>query len=120
MAFAPDALTPLGGYPGDDETAARLYSQLDARKRTEDLMAAPGVLKSRPECTGRIGAIGFCAGGTAANAMAVRMPELAAAVPFYGGQPSAADTARIKAPLLIHYAGLDTRVNEAGPPGRRH
>jgi carboxymethylenebutenolidase len=115
VAFAPDALTPLGGYSGDDEKAAQMFSQLDAGKRTEDLAAAPAFLKSRPECTGKIGAVGFCIGGTIVNTFAVRIPDLAAAVPFYGGQPSAADTAKIKAPLLIHYAGLDERVNAGWP-----
>jgi len=115
VAFAPDALTPLGGYPNDDEKAAQLFQQLDAAKRTEDLLAAYGFLKSRPECTGKVGAVGFCVGGTIVNMMAVRFPDLAAAVPFYGGQPSAADTAKIKAPLLIHYAGLDERTDAGWP-----
>ena len=116
VAFAPDALMPLGGYPGDDEKAAQLFSQLDPKKRTEDLVAAYAFLKSRPECSGKIGAVGFCFGGTTVNIFAVRLPDLAAAVPFYGGQPAAADVARIKAPLLIHYAALDERIN-AGWPG---
>jgi len=116
VAFAPDALTPVGGYPGDDEKAAQLFSQLDPGKRIEDLLAAAGFLKSRPECTGKIGAVGFCIGGTVVNIMAVRIPDLGAAVPFYSGQPSAADTAKIKAPLLIHYAGLDERLNAGWPP----
>jgi carboxymethylenebutenolidase len=115
VAFAPDALTPLGGYPGDEERAAQLFTQLDAKKRTEDLVAAYALLKSRPECTGKIGAVGFCFGGTTVNTFAVRLPDLAAAVPFYGGQPSAADVAKIKAPLLIHYAALDERVNAGWP-----
>jgi carboxymethylenebutenolidase len=115
IAFAPDALTPVGGYPGDDEKAAELFSKLDPAKRTEDLLAAAGYLKSRPECTGRIGAVGFCFGGGIVNTMAVRIPDLAAAVPFYGNQPAAADVAKIKAPLLIHYAGLDDRVNAGWP-----
>ena len=115
VAFAPDALTPLGGYPGDDEKAAALFTQLDPKKRTEDLVAAYAFLKSRPECTGKIGAVGFCFGGTTVNMLAVRIPELAAAVPFYGGQPSAADAAGIKAPLLIHYAALDERINAGWP-----
>ena len=115
VAFAPDALTPVGGYPGDDEKAAQLFTQLDPVKRTEDLLAAAGFLKSRPECTGKIGAVGFCIGGTIVNIMAVRVPDLGAAVPFYGGQPSATDTAKIKAPLLIHYAGLDERLNAGWP-----
>ena len=115
VAFAPDALTPAGGYPGDDEKAAKLFASLDATKRTEDLLAAVPFLKSRPECNGNIGAVGFCFGGGIVNMMAVRIPDLAAAVPFYGVQPSAADTARIKAPLLIHYAGLDERINAGWP-----
>jgi carboxymethylenebutenolidase len=116
VALAPDALSPLGGYPGDDEKAAPMFASLDATKRTEDLMAAYGFLKALPECTGKVGAVGFCFGGTTVNILATRMPDLAAAVPFYGGQPSAADTAKIKAPLLIHYAGLDERI-DGGWPG---
>jgi carboxymethylenebutenolidase len=115
VAFAPDALTPVGGYPGDEEKAARLFGQLDAKKRTEDLIAAAGSLKSRPECTGKIGAVGFCYGGDIVNILATRMPDLGAAVPFYGLQPSADDTAKIKAPLLIHYAALDQRVDAGWP-----
>ena len=115
VAFAPDALTPLGGYPHDDEKAAAMFQKLDPKKRNEDLIAAYDVLKSRPECTGRVGAVGFCFGGTVVNAMAVRIADLAAAVPFYGGQPTAADVQHIKAPLLIHYAGLDDRVNAGWP-----
>ena len=115
VAFAPDALTPVGGYSGDEEKAAQLFSQLDPGKRIEDLLAAAAFLKARPECTGKIGAVGFCIGGTIVNIMAVRIPDLGAAVPFYGGQPSAADTAKIKAPLLIHYAGLDERLNAGWP-----
>jgi carboxymethylenebutenolidase len=115
VAFAPDALTPLGGYPGDEEKAVKLFATLDAGKRTEDLVTAAGYLKARPECTGKIGVVGFCFGGGIANLLAVRLPDLAAAVPFYGAQPSAADTAKIKAPLLIHYAGLDDRINAGWP-----
>jgi carboxymethylenebutenolidase len=115
MTFAPDALTPLGGYPGNEEKAAQLFSQLDPAKRTEDLVAAAGYLKSRPDATGRIGVVGFCFGGAMANTFAVRMPDLAAAVPFYGGQPGAENTAKIKAPLLIHYAALDERINAGWP-----
>jgi carboxymethylenebutenolidase len=115
VAFAPDALTPLGGYPGDEEKATQLFGKLDPAKRTEDLVAAVGFLKSRPECTGKVGAVGFCFGGGMVNTFAVRLPDLGAAVPFYGAQPSAADTAKIKAPLLIHYAGLDERINAGWP-----
>lgn len=115
VAFAPDALTPAGGYPGTEEQAMKLFSELDAKKRTEDLMAAYPFLKSRPECTGRIGAVGFCFGGGMVNILAVREPDLAAAAPFYGPQPNAADTAKIKAPLLIHYAALDERIDAGWP-----
>ena len=115
LAFAPDALTPVGGYAGDDEKAAQLFSQLDPTKRNEDLLASVAYVKSRPDCNGRVGAVGFCFGGTIVNTMAVRFPDLAAAVPFYGGQPSAADAAKIKAPLLLHYAGLDDRLNAGWP-----
>jgi len=113
--FAPDGLTSVGGYPGDDEKAAQLFSSLDAAKRTEDLLAAVPFLSSRAESTGDVGAVGFCFGGGIVNQMAVRFPELDAAVPFYGPQPSAADTAKIKAPLLIHYAGEDSRINAGWP-----
>jgi carboxymethylenebutenolidase len=115
LAFAPDALAPVGGYPGDEEKAARLFASLDPAKRTEDLLAAVPFLQSRPECNGRVGAVGFCFGGGIVNTMAVRIADLAAAVPFYGVQPSAADTAKIKAPLLIHYAGLDERIDAGWP-----
>jgi carboxymethylenebutenolidase len=115
VAFAPDALTPLGGYPGDEEKAAKLFQQLDPAKCTADLLAAYPFLKARPECSGNVGVVGFCFGGTTANQYAVRLPDLAAAVPFYGGQPAVADVAKIKAPLLLHYAGLDERVNAGWP-----
>jgi len=112
-AFAPDALTSVGGYPGDEEKAVKLFASLDAAKRTEDMMAAAAFLES--QCKGKLGAVGFCFGGSMTNLLATRMPELAAAVPFYGGQPSAGDTAKIKAPLLIHYAGLDQRIDAGWP-----
>ena len=115
VAFAPDALTPLGGYPGDEEKAAQMFQQLDAGKRTEDLLAAVDYLKSRPDCDGKIGAVGFCFGGSTVNLMATRIPDLKAAVPFYGGQPAAEAAAKIKAPLLIHYAGNDERINAGWP-----
>ena len=115
VALAPDALTPLGGYPGDEEKAAQMFGQLDPAKRTADLLAAYPALKARPECNGRIGAVGFCFGGTTVNMMAVHIPELAAAVPFYGGQPQASDVPNIKAALMLHYAGLDERVNAGWP-----
>jgi carboxymethylenebutenolidase len=115
MALAPDALTPLGGYPGDEEKAVALFAKLDPAKRTEDLMAAVPYLKSRAECSGRVAAVGFCFGGSMANLMAARFPDLAGAVPYYGGQPKADDAARIRSPLLAHYAGADERVNAGWP-----
>ena len=115
LAFAPDALTPLGGYPGNEEKAAQMFAQLDAAKRTEDLVAAVDFLKSRPDCDGKIGAVGFCFGGTTVNLIATRVPDLRAAVPFYGGQPNAEAAAKIKAPLLIHYASNDERINAGWP-----
>lgn len=115
VAFAPDALTPVGGYPGDEDQARALFAKQDAGKRLEDLLAAVPHLKSRPECNGRYGAVGFCFGGGVVNAMAVRLPDLAAGVPFYGAQPAAADVPKIKAPLLIHYASEDERINKGWP-----
>ena len=115
IAFAPDALAPVGGYPGNEESAAEMYRKLDGAKRNEDMLAAIDVVKARPEYNGRYGAVGFCAGGSMVNLMAVRMPDLGAGVPYYGGQPNAADTAKIKAPLLIHYAEIDERLIKAWP-----
>lgn len=115
VAFAPDALAPVGGYPGDEDKARDLFAKMDDAKLNEDLLAAYPALQSRPECNGRIGAVGFCFGGTIVNTMAARLPGLRAAVPFYGGQPSAADTAKIKAALLIHYAEADARLNARWP-----
>jgi carboxymethylenebutenolidase len=114
-AFAPDALTPLGGYPGDEEKAVKLFATLDAAKRTEDLVEGAAWLKARPESTGKMGVVGFCFGGGIANMLAVRLPDLGGAVPYYGAQPAAADVAKIKAPLLIHYAALDDRINAGWP-----
>lgn len=111
LAFAPDALFPLGGYPGDEDRARELFPKLDQSKTREDFIAAAGWLKARPECTGRFGAVGFCYGGGVVNFLATRLPDLGAGVPFYGIQPAAADVAKIRAPLLIHYAGNDDRIN---------
>ena len=115
VAFAPDALTPLGGYPGDEDKARALYTKLDAKKRFEDFVAGAEFLKARPECSGRIGVVGFCFGGGVVNLLATRLPDLAAGVPYYGVQPAAADVSRIKVPLLLHYAALDERVNAGWP-----
>ena len=116
IAFAPDGLTSVGGYPGDDEKGGQLFQKVDRAKMTEDFLAAARWLKARPDCTGKIGVVGFCFGGGIANTLAVRMgADLAAAVPFYGSQPSAADAAKIKAPLLLQYASLDTRITGGWP-----
>ena len=115
IAFAPDALTPLGGYPGDEEKAVKAFGTLDPAKRMEDLVTGALYVQKRPESTGKLAAVGFCFGGGIANALAVRLPDLAGAVPFYGAQPAAEDVAKIKSPLLIHYAGLDERINAGWP-----
>ena len=115
MALAPDALTPLGGYPGDEDKARTEFQKLDQPKTREDFLAATHYLRTRSDCTGRIGAVGFCYGGAMVGLLATRVPELAAAVPFYGGQPSAEDTKNIKAAMLIHYAGTDERINAGWP-----
>ena len=116
IAFAPDALTSLGGYPGDDEKGLALFGKLDRGKMTEDFVAAATWLKARPDGTGKLGAVGFCFGGGVVNQLAVRMgPGLDAGVPFYGVQPSAADTAKIKAPINAQYGELDTRITDGWP-----
>jgi carboxymethylenebutenolidase len=115
MAFAPDALAPLGGYPGDEDKARELFPKLDQAKTHEDFVAAAALLKSRPDGTGKVGVVGFCYGGGIANMLATRLPDLAAAVPFYGAQPKAEDVPKIKASLLIHYAEKDDRINAGWP-----
>jgi carboxymethylenebutenolidase len=116
IAFAPDGLTSVGGYPGDEEKAAALFNSVDKPKMTEDFIASVGMLKARPDCTGKIGAVGFCFGGGIVNTLAVRLgSDLAAGVPFYGAQPPAADVAKIKAPLLLQYGALDARITGGWP-----
>ena len=116
MAFAPDALTPFGGYPGDDYKGGQLFTKLDTGKRIQDFVAAARWLKSRPDCTGKIAATGFCNGGTVANTLAVMLgPDLAAAAPFYGTPPEPPDVAKIKAAILIHHGGLDKKLSEGYP-----
>lgn len=115
LVLAPDALSPLGGYPGNDDEGRAMQRQRDRDEMLEDFIAAYEFLNSNSECTGKVGVVGFCFGGWISNMMAVRLPGLDAAVPFYGGQPSAEDAAKIKAPLLLQYAELDGRVNEGWP-----
>ena len=116
MAFAPDVLTSVGGYPGDDYQGGQLFSGLDAGKRFEDIVASALWLKNRDDCNGKIGATGFCYGGGVSNQLAVRLgADLAAAVPFYGGAAPEADVAKIKAAILVQHGGLDTRLVEAWP-----
>ncbi|HEV8020245.1 MAG TPA: dienelactone hydrolase family protein [Candidatus Lustribacter sp.] len=115
MAFAPDGLTSVGGYPGDEEKATALFQTVDKAKMTEDFVAAAQWLKARPESNGRLGAVGFCFGGGIANVLAVRLPDLSAAVPFYGTPPGPPDVPAIKAAVLVHHAGLDTRLADTWP-----
>ena len=116
ITLAPDALTPLGGYPGNDDDGRTLQKKLDRNDMLEDFISAYEYLKSHENCTGKIGVVGFCFGGWISNMMAVKIPSLSAAVPYYGGQPSKEnDIAQINAPLMIHYAGLDKRVNGGWP-----
>ncbi len=115
IALAPDALTPLGGYPGTDDEGRELQSQRDRNEMLEDFIAGYEYLKAHDQCTGSVGVVGFCFGGWISNMMAVKIPGLSAAVPFYGGQPPVEMVPDIQAPLLLHYAGLDNRVNEGWP-----
>ena len=115
LSLAPDALTPLGGYPGNDDDGRALQAKRDRNEMLEDFIAAFHYLKSHPECDGKIGVVGFCFGGWISNMMAVQIPDLQAAVPFYGGQPDSVDVPAIKASLLLHFAELDTRVNAGWP-----
>lgn len=115
VAFAPDALFPLGGYPGDEDKARELFPKLDQAKTREDFVAAANWLKARPECSGKFGAVGFCYGGGIVNMLATRLPDMAAGVPFYGSAPNAEDVAKIKATMLIQSAEVDERINAAWP-----
>lgn len=115
VSLAPDALTPLGGYPGNDDEGRAMQSKRDRNEMLEDFIAGAEYLKKQEACNGKVGVVGFCFGGWVSNMMAVKMPDLAAAVPYYGGQPPVEEVPDIKAPLQIHYASLDTRVNEGWP-----
>ena len=115
IAFAPDALWPLGGYPGNDDDGRAMQRERDKAEMVEDFVAAVGYLQAHPDCTGAVGSVGFCFGGEVSLRLAVRVPELGAAVAFYGRHPSAEDTAKIRAPLMLHHAGLDERVNASWP-----
>ena len=116
LAFAPDALAPLGGYPGTDDEGRLMQRQVDRDKMMADFIAAARFVHSHPNCTGKVGVVGFCFGGGMSNALAVSLPDIiAAAVPFYGRQPAAEDVPKIKAALLIHYAELDRRINRGWP-----
>lgn len=115
ISLAPDALSPLGGYPGNDDDGREMQRKRDRNEMLEDFIAAFHYLSTHKNCNGKIGVVGFCFGGWIANMMAVKLPNLLAAVPFYGGQPTAEEAAQIKTPLLLQFAGLDTRVNEGWP-----
>jgi carboxymethylenebutenolidase len=115
LALAPDALTPLGGYPGTEDEARALFPKLDQAKTREDFVAATNFLRTHADCTGRVGAVGFCYGGGICYLLAARVPELAASVPFYGSSPAVEEAAKIKAPLLVHHAEVDERINAAWP-----
>ncbi|MDB5051801.1 MAG: dienelactone hydrolase family protein [Fibrobacteres bacterium] len=115
IAIAPDALHPLGGYPGDEDAARELFQKLDQEKTKEDFLAAARHAKADPEGNGKLGAVGFCYGGGIVNFLAARLPDLQAGVPFYGMAPPIADVAKIKAALQLHFAGTDERINQAWP-----
>jgi carboxymethylenebutenolidase len=115
MAFAPDALTPLGGYPGDEDKARAAFATLDQAKTREDFLAAVAWLRGRADGNGKLGAVGFCYGGGVVHWLATRLPDLHAAVPFYGNTPAPEEGAKVKAPLLVQLAAVDERINAAWP-----
>ncbi|MFC7047813.1 dienelactone hydrolase family protein [Emcibacter nanhaiensis] len=115
QVLAPDALYPLGGYPGNDDDGRSMQRKRDPNKMFEDFVAAVRYLQSREDSTGKVGCVGFCYGGGVSNLLAARLPDLAAAVPFYGRVPPLDEVANIRAPLMIHYAGLDKRINDGWP-----
>ena len=115
VSIAPDALSPLGGYPGTDDEGREMQRTRDKEEMLQDFIAAYETLREHPNCTGKVGVVGFCFGGWASNMMAVRVPELGAAVPFYGSQPTAEETKLIHAPLMLQFGGLDKRVNAGWP-----
>jgi carboxymethylenebutenolidase len=115
MAFAPDALTSVGGYPGDEDKARAAFATLDQPKVRQDFLASVDWLRKRADSTGKTGAVGFCYGGGIAHWLATAVPDLRAAVPFYGNSPAPADAAKVKAPLLVHLAAVDERINAAWP-----
>lgn len=115
IALAPDALTPFGGYPGSDEEGKMMQRKRNRGEMLEDFIAAFEHLKNHHQCSGKIGVVGFCFGGSISNQMAIHLPDLAASVPFYGGQPKVQDVPKIQAPLLLHYAELDARINKGWP-----
>lgn len=115
IAFAPDALTPLGGYPGNDDDGRTMQRERDRDEMVEDFVAAVGFLQMHPDCSGKVGSVGFCFGGGMSMRLAVRLPELTAAVAFYGRHPASEEAASIQAPMMLHHAGLDERVNASWP-----
>ncbi len=115
VALAPDALTPLGGYPGNEDAARSEFAKLDQAKTRQDFLASYAALKARADNSGKVGAVGFCYGGGMVHYLSTQLPDLAAGIPFYGNHPAAEDAARVKAPLQIHFAGVDERINAAWP-----
>lgn len=115
ITLAPDALSPLGGYPGNDDAGRELQKKRSSEEMLEDFIAAYEYLKSHKNCNGYVGVVGFCFGGWISNMMAVKIPDLPAAVPYYGGQPTALEAEKISSPIMLHFAGLDTRINEGWP-----